>query len=382
MTKRIKCEGCTGCSVCANVCPKKAIKMEKNSEGFLYPKIDESKCINCGVCGKKCPVINSKQNEAMNECYMGYALNSSIQYNSSSGGIFTIIANYVIDNGGIVIGAAFDDKNKLSHIPVTKKDDLHKLRGAKYLQSDMGNILEYIKENIKEKKILFVGTPCQVAGVKSFVKEKKENLICIDLICHGVPTPKLFEKYVKELEQKNGEKMSNYNFRDKTTGWEKYSNTIILGKKNKSQLHSKNDYMNLFLSDIALRESCYNCNFKLGNKYSDITLGDFWGIKKFYPEMYDKKGVSAIIFNTKNGQEIFDGIKNEIKYKKCNIEEIIEGNKSLITSGKICKKRDDFFYDLDNLNVRKLAKKYGIKEENLFKRIIKKVKKLFGVNKS
>ena len=191
---------CTGCTACMNVCPKNAISMVTDKCGFKYPIIDEKKCIDCGLCKKTCPILNKKNNLSINKCYAAYSKNDEYSIHSSSGGIFPIIANYILDNNGIVIGAAFDKKMNLNHVAITKKKEIDKLRGSKYLQSDLGDIFKYVKENLKTKKILFVGTPCQIAGLKAYIKNDYDNLICIDLICHGVPSPKLFQKYIKELE--------------------------------------------------------------------------------------------------------------------------------------------------------------------------------------
>ena len=336
---------CTGCTTCVTGCPKKAIYLLEDKEGFKYPIIEQDKCIDCGLCKKICPVLNTKENISINKCYVGYNKSDIEKEKSSSGAIFSLIANYILGNDGIVIGALFDKNNKLVHKVVTNKNDLNGLKGSKYLQSDLGNIYSYIKENVKDKKILFVGTPCQVAGIKRIVND--DNLICLDLICHGVPSPKLFNKYVKELEDKNNDKLLNYNFRDKATGWDTYSNTAIFKNKRITELAKDNKYMKLFLADIALRKSCYNCNFKLGNKYSDITLGDFWGVANYYSEMYNKKGVSAIIINTKLGEEIFKNIRNNMEYKECKLEEILINNPSLKNSSKCPDDRDEFFYDMD-----------------------------------
>lgn len=365
---------CTGCTACASICPKNAITMVKNEEGFMYPLIDNNKCINCGLCKKTCPVINTYLNSAINTCYVGFSNDEEILKKSSSGGIFSIIANFILQKDGIVIGATMDQNNRLKHIAICNDEELYKLRGSKYLQSDLNNVFCYIKDNIKEKKILFVGTPCQVAGLKAVVKNNK-NLICIDVICHGVPSQKLFEKYIEELEFDNNEKLLHYNFRDKKTGWENYSNTAIFDTKQISQLATDNNYMKLFLSDVALRECCYDCNFKLGNKYSDITLGDFWGIKKYYPEMYNSNGVSAIIINTENGQNIFEEIKDNITYKESNLEYILDGNPSLKNSAKYYKERNLFLNDIDRYSVQELTKKY-VKRKYSIKELIKKILKL------
>lgn len=365
---------CTGCTACMNICPKGAITMQEDNTGFKYPVIDQEKCINCGLCKKTCPVLNTKENKSINECYVGYNKDEEVRLNSSSGGIFSLIANYILDQKGIVIGAAFNKENELKHIAIEKNKDLKKLMGSKYLQSDLENIFKYVKENIKNKKILFVGTPCQIGGLKAYIKSDYNNLICIDIVCHGVPSPKLFRKYIDELEQENG-KLLNYNFRDNSTGWDTYSNTATFKNKEIKEDRKDNKYMKLFLSDIALRQSCFNCNFKLGNKYSDITLGDFWGIKNYYPEMYNKSGVSAIIINTELGKEIFNNINKNIEYKECKLEEIVSGNPSLKVSGKEPKNREEFFKELNNQSISNLTKKYQ-KKVSLINKIKRKIKSL------
>ena len=365
---------CTGCTACMNNCPKGAISFKEGKDGFKYPVIDQDKCIDCGLCKRTCPVLNTKENESINKCYVGYNKDSNERLNASSGSVFSLIANYILDNNGIVVGAAFDDNNHLKHIAVEKKEDLNPLRKSKYLQSDLDNIFKYIKEQIKTKKVLFVGTPCQVAGIKAFIK-KSDNLITIDLFCHGAPSPKLFEKYVKELEKINNDKLINYDFRDSSTGWDTYSNRATFKNREVVTDRKKNEYMKLFLSDIALRESCFNCNFKLGNKYSDITLGDFWGIKNHYPEMYNKEGVSAIIINTELGKEIFNNIKDNIEYKECELDKIISGNPSLIHSSKRPEKRDIFFDELEETSIEILTKKYE-KKVSLKRKIINKIKRI------
>ena len=374
MDKIVERKLCTGCTACANICPKKAIKMGIDEEGFKYPVIDQNKCVNCGLCQKTCPVLGKSNNTSINDCYVSYAKDEKLRKNASSGGVFPLIANYVLKNNGIVIGAAFDN-NKLKHIAIKEKKFLNQLQGSKYLQSDLDNIFKYIKENVNDKKILFVGVPCQVAGLKAFLKREYENLICIDLVCHGVPSPKLFEKYCEELEKLNNDKLINYNFRDKSTGWDTYSVKATFKNSSFIELSRNNNYSKLFLSDIALRESCYQCNFKIGNKYSDITLGDFWGVQNYYPDMYNKSGVSAVILNTNKGLEIYNSIKEDMVYQKCQLEEIIAGNASLKKSCIRPKNREDFFEKINYNSISDLTSKYSSKV-GILKLVILKVKSL------
>ena len=374
MKKILEKSKCTGCTACVSICPTQAITMKTDKTGFKYPVINQTKCIDCGLCKKTCPVINTESNSALNICYGAYCKDEKYLSNSSSGGIFPLIADMILKENGIVIGAAFTENNELKHIAVSSETDLIKLKGSKYLQSDLHDIFTFIRKNVSNKKILFVGTPCQVAGLKRIVKNN-QNLLCIDLICHGVPSPKLFAKYIKELETKYNDKLVMYDFRDKTTGWDTYSNTANFKTKKKTELQIENKYMKLFLSNIALRESCFNCNFKLGNKYSDLTLGDYWGVQKYYPNMYNKNGVSAIIVNTDQGREIIDKIKSQLKYQECKLEEILEGNESLRLSSKKPLKWEKFFQEIDSLSIDKLSKKY-IKRKSLIKKSLGKIKKI------
>ncbi|MBO5179562.1 MAG: Coenzyme F420 hydrogenase/dehydrogenase, beta subunit C-terminal domain [Clostridia bacterium] len=373
MKNIIESNKCTGCTACFNICPNNAISILQNEEGFYMPQIDEEKCVNCGLCTKICPVLNTKKNESKNKCFVAFNKDVEARKKSSSGGIFDVLAKNVINSNGIVIGAAFDEKVHLIHKAVSDIRSIEELRGSKYLQSELNDIFKYVKENVEERQILFVGTPCQVAGLKAFLKKDYNNLICVDVICHGTPSPKMFEAYVNEIEKNNNDKLIKYDFRDKSTGWETYSNTAIFKNKKCSELQKNNNYMKLFLSDIALKESCYDCNFKLGNKYSDITLGDFWGVSKFYPEMHNRDGVSAIIINTDKGAEMFENIKNELDYKECKLEEIVAGNPSLAKSAGYPEKRKEFFTDLKQLSFDELSQKYE-RKISLLQKIKNKVK--------
>lgn len=348
---------CTGCGCCCNVCPKNAISMKIDNDGFRYPVIAKEKCVDCGLCKKKCPVFSKTKAKEINECYAAYNKNDEVLMLSSSGGIFYLLALSILKENGIVIGAMFDN-NKLVHMIVDNKKDLVKLMGSKYLQSNMDDIYKKVKIEVQSRKILFVGTPCQVAGLKSYVGEDNENLICVDLICHGVPSSKLFIKYINELEEKNNGTLKKYNFRDKSTGWDNYSVSMDFENISKIELARDNCYMKLYLSNLALRESCYNCNFKLGNKFSDITLGDYWSVHKFHKEFYNKKGVSAVIINTKKGEKFFDTIKKDIRYLETSLDNIVYGNPCLKKSCNKPSKREGFLIDINNYNCQELCKKY------------------------
>ena len=358
MDEVISKELCNGCTACFNSCQIGAIRIVEDSGGFKYPLIDKSRCINCGACKQVCPVINTKENPMTPTCYLGYANDREIVFESSSGGIFTLLANYILSINGVVIGAALDSNHKLKHIAVTDQAGLNKLKGSKYLESDMNEIFSFVKNNVRYNKILFVGTPCQVAGLKSYIKDDFNNLICVDFICNGVSAPRLFDKYVRELESSHGS-LVDYSFADKTSGWEKISNKATFSNGKVTIRPNENNYMKLVLSNIPYRLSCYNCNFKLGNKYSDITLGDFKNVKKLHKDMYnDNLGCSSIIVNTDRGREIFEIINKYMTYKECNINGIIKNNQALVKSVKMPKKKYKFAREMPDKSIKELKKKY------------------------
>lgn len=346
---------CSGCHSCMNICPKNCIKMKVDEEGFWYPQVDKEKCIECGICKKRCPILNDMSIENKPKAYACYNLDEEIRKESSSGGIFTLLASYIIDNGGIVYGAAFNQNFEVEHIRVTDKQDLSKLRGSKYVQSKLGSTYSKIKVYLEQGKLVyFSGTPCQIDGLLCFLNKKYNNLICQDIVCHGVPSPKVWKHYLKQF---NLEKNAKIMFRDKSTGWDSYSFTIK--QKNKfTQLSSNNEYMKVFLKDLCLRPSCYDCHSKSLHRNSDITLADFWGIKEVCPEMYDNKGTSLVFINSKKGQEIFNEIISDIKYQEVDINKASKYNPSSFKSVKMPDKRGKYFEGVFNSNFNKFSKKY------------------------
>lgn len=359
---------CTGCSACYNICPKKAIEMIRVEEGFLYPVIIEEKCIHCNLCRNTCPVLMTKQKEALNQCFAIFSKNVSDLQNSSSGGVFPIISKEVLKQSGIVYGVKFDDHFKnLTYTRVSSLENIESIFGSKYIQSDLANTFSLVKKDLEENRVvLFVGVPCQIAGLKSFLKKDYEKLITCDLFCHGVPSITLFLKYKKYLEDITG-KMIEFSFRNKDEGWKNYSISVKSENKTFLENHKSNSYMNLYLSDYGLRKSCYNCHFKLGNKYSDITLGDFWGIENVSKSFYNENGVSAVIVNTIKGQKIMNSIRNEIQCESCSLNDMKQGNFSLFTSALYHRKRKMFYKDLEIMNWEDFQRKYKLQNSFIYK---------------
>lgn len=372
---------CTGCTACENVCKFNAIKMQDDKDGFKYPHIDKKLCVDCKACEKVCPLNSKKEIKRFeNRAYACFCNDNSLRLKSSSGGIFSVIAIKILEDNGVVYGAAFDEEYKVKHLRVNKIEDIEKLRGSKYVQSNLDEIFKDIEAELKSgQKVLFSGTQCQVAGLLSYLKNEYSNLYTLDFICHGVPSPKVWKKYL-EFRKKidNQDEILGINFREKSMlGWDKYEMHIKYSNKEYRNINSEDLYMKAFLGDVSLRKSCYECEFKGKERKSDITLADFWGVKKVMPSMYGKEGTSAVMTNSKKGQELFDGIKNSIEYKEVDINDVIKYNPSMVKSVVKPKNREKFFEKLDTEDFEKLVKN-NVKAKNntvvnKVKRVIKKV---------
>ena len=370
---------CCGCYSCYNICPKKAIEMVEDEKGFKYPKIDKEKCINCGLCEKVCPIIANLRVENKPEAYACMNKDEDIRIQSSSGGIFTVLASYIIDKGGIVFGASWnEDFTKVEHTYTDKKEELYKFRGAKYLQSDINKSYEKAKEFLDEGKyVLFSGTPCQIEALKLFLRKDYEKLYLQDIICHGVPSPKSWSKYKDYIESKYEDKMQSMYFRDKTAeGWNKYHVKIQFENEHYYDVeHGKDVYMKAFLSNISLRDSCTSCKFKKENRVSDITLADFWGINDIKPEMNDEKGTSLVIVNSEKGKDLFNKISDNVKSEKVDFYRAIKPNPSMNNISPKNSKNEEFFEDINKKSFDEVVKKY-VPEPSIAKKVLRKVKRI------
>lgn len=304
---------CCGCNACISVCPKKCIKMNSNDEGFLYPIKDTVSCIDCGLCEKVCPFSDNYVFETTINPKVYAAYDRVNRSGSSSGGIFFALAKYVIEEKrGWVFGAAFENKFQLRHVGVNTISGLQKLRGSKYLQSYMGDTYIKIKKLLTEGVfIFFVGTPCQVAGIRAFLRKDYENLLLVDLVCHGVPSQYLFDEHVKFLEEKHKAELVSYQFR-KADGWGVCEIADFANPEKHKVLPSYylSPYLYSFMYAMTYRESCYKCKFAKVPRQGDITLADYWGVKEFFPKMDTSKGISLVLLNTKKGVELYDAIND------------------------------------------------------------------------
>lgn len=361
MIKITNKQNCSGCHACASVCPKNCISMQRDEEGFLYPSVNENNCIKCGLCVRSCPILTPKESKKQeSDIYAcgAYSKRREIRKNSSSGGIFTLVAEQVINKGGIVFGASFDADFSVFHKSATTTNELAQFRGSKYVQSTIGNTYNEAKEHLDSGKlVLFTGTPCQIAGLYSYLNKEYDNLITQDIICHGVPSPMVWQEHLKAIEKQKSEQIESICFRDKSTGWTTYSFTSIF-KNGRAYTTRDSQYMKAFLSNLCLRPSCYECAFKTKVRQSDITLADFWGIDNIMPEMNDEKGTSLILINSPKGKELFDAIKNDITYKETEMDEAIKYNSSAIKSASLPKNRNSFIVDVRNKGFEKASKKH------------------------
>lgn len=309
---------CCGCGACSQRCPKSCISMIEDSEGFKYPNINTKQCINCGLCEKVCPILNEPQTIEPIECWAMKNKDTSIVENSSSGGVFTFLAEQILNLNGIICGALFDENWNVYHGLVETKEDLKKLRTSKYVQSNTTEIMKSVETLLKSGRIvLFSGTPCQVAGLKLFLRKEYDNLYLIDIVCHGVPSPKIWNMYLDEITGGNTNKISSINFRDKSTGWSNYSVKITCNNKTIKQKYQDHPYMQLFLNDFNIRPCCYICHFKNHKSFADLTIGDYWGINNIQNFTNDDTGVNLVMVRTVKGLQLIKN-KDNLLVKQTN----------------------------------------------------------------
>lgn len=350
---KIKQNECCGCSACFNACPNNSIRMIEDNEGFLFPSIDSSTCTNCGLCLKACPLNNFENCTNTPVCYVGFA-KDNMRENSSSGGFFPTIAHWFVENGGYVSGAVWDEKGKVQHIISNKIDDILKMQKSKYLQSNIGKIYVAIQELLNlGHNVLFTGTPCQVAGLRKYLNKSFENLYCIDIICHGTPSPKIFQQHIQEVEVNPNEKWLRTDFRDKQDGWKIVGNTTtVTTDKVITKSILDDTYMKAFLFNTSLRLSCGECKFNKITRQGDITIGDFWGVEEYDITLNDPKGVSVALLNRPNGKKLIEILKKETQiFREVNLETITKWNPNIIGSSKHNENRSKFFINSNLCNL-------------------------------
>jgi len=354
MTIRELGRACCGCEACVNACPIDCIQMEEDEEGFRYPRVNDDICKVCGRCVSVCPVINPNgfpPSQERAEAYAAWARDENVRLSSSSGGVFSVLADTVLNVGGVVVGAAWTENFlAVKHIIVEGKNEIGKLRGSKYLQSHIGFLYRGLRQLLEEgRDVLFVGTPCQVAGLRSYLGAENENLVTCDLVCHGVPSAKVFRHFLKFLEEQHNASVANVSFRDKHKGWKRYSvNVRFLDGSEYIRSFDCDPYMYGFLRNLYLRPSCYECLFIRIPRLGDITLGDFWGVGSIDVNLDDDKGVSLVLVNTSKGKEILSRCSSNIQLRSCSFEAAVNGNPCLVKPVTVSPHREEFFVALRN----------------------------------
>lgn len=332
---------CCGCEACSQICPKHCISMTRDTEGFLYPKVDTTICIECGMCEKVCPIINQFDEKKPSAVYAAKNNDELERLSSSSGGIFILVAKQIISEGGVAFGVKFDENWNVVHSYCETVEELSKFQGSKYVQSRIGDSYKTVEKFLKnDRKVLFTGTSCQIAGLKHYLRKEYDNLFTIDVVCHGVPSPKVWENYLNDIKcakrsigkntvslslNETSVKITDVLFRDKTNGWKKYGFKITYvackateNSVSKSPINQQsisliepfydNIYMKGFLRNLYLRPSCYYCQAKAGKAHSDITIADYWGIQNYYPQFDDDKGVGLIMINSSKGDKMYNSL--------------------------------------------------------------------------
>ena len=321
---------CYGCELCKDVCPVNAIEMVEDKEGFKYPKIDKEKCINCGLCERNCiyrKEMKTSVEDDFPKIYAAACKDNNVLKESSSGGIFTELYKYIINQKGYVVGVKYNNDMVAEYAITNNEKECEKFRGSKYVAANINNVRKEIKEKLEQgNKVLFTGNPCQIKALKTYLNKDYENLYLVEILCHGAPSPKVFRMYIKYLEEKYKSKVIDFRFRDKQDGWATENKSTIKVKFEDGRVLTEpakyNNYNRAFLNNYILRPGCYNCEFAGENNLSDMVIGDFWGIEKLMPKFSkkEKNGISMIKINTKKGEEIFNAVNNNLEYYQSDLK--------------------------------------------------------------
>ena len=361
---------CSGCMACMNVCPKNAITIIESPEGFILPHIDEDKCVNCGLCEEVCDFKRSEH--IRNDMRHAFSLvhhDKRVIECSSSGGAFTALSDKILGKGGVVFGATYDDEFNVIHSVALTAEERNRMRGSKYVQCNPHLSYRDVKRFLVDRSVLFVGTPCQCAGLKSFLKKDYDNLIVVDFLCHGVPSNKMFKEHIAYLSKKHKGKAIDYTFRTKKYGWNSYANVIIFAElfqsRNsyaKQQGRTEEDaswiaqaFLTFFATNLSLRPSCFNCPYRNTHRPSDITIGDFWQIEYLTGEK-NKDGVSFVTANTLKGEALLAKIAKDVRMREYTLDQVKFRLPKSATKKPKC--YEEFWNTYQNHGYGKILQKY------------------------
>ena len=384
-----RAENCCGCTACEKICVHNAILMKENSKGFLEPSVNYNKCVNCGQCLKVCPLFKKKNVHEIDfeqRYYAAKMKNEKLRKQSQSGGAFSALAEEILRRHGCIYGVALDRKLEAVYERVTSKGKLRKLKGSKYVQASVGDVFLQVENDLRDGKwVLFSGTPCHVHGLKCFLENKHIDtgkLISVDLVCHGVPSPRIYREYKQIFSERHGKKqIKNINFRDKGFGWHAHVIVVTVGRKK----IVNNDFVRFFYSHFGLRASFYTCHYTNFNRQGDITIGDCWGIEKFAPEFDDGKGCSLVLVNTAKGQSLWNMIGKEFEILIPEKEQIIQPN--LLHPTEKQKMTRIFWEDYEKFGCEYILRRYCecnpnqeyelIERKQYIKRLVRKVTSMY-----
>lgn len=380
-------KNCCGCSACAQKCPASAITMQADNEGFLYPLVDKTKCIDCGICEKTCPLLSKTQEGLFEQqAYICQLKDRALLAQSTSGGVFSTVAFYVLKQNGVVFGATLTDNFAVEHCMINRVEDLYKLRGSKYVQSRIGETYKTAKEELRSGKIvLFSGTPCQIEGLLNYLGGRRENLITLDIVCHAVPSPKIWNLYVKKQQKHNNNCISNFRFRDKTPYG--YQMSVMSAYADNKQVYygdiSIDPFLRAFFSNICDRPSCYDCSFKKRFRSSDITLWDCLNISEFCAPpagMEPTLGLNNVLLHSEKGRAVWGAIKDSLIYKAVNPEALTSSAKEMTQSVTMNEKRGEFFKDAETMQPEELFQKYfSIRPKNQAEHVLRAMLAHLGI---
>ena len=348
---------CSGCTACMNICPTASIIMQEDEEGFLYPSINGDSCIHCDLCKKVCSWDHPSFTNGKEPLTLASVIKDKSQrQRSTSGGLFFAISEWIIQQGGVVYGAAFDNSFQLRHIAAETIEELQPIRGAKYIQSNIGRIFKDVEKNLKTGRwCYFTGTGCQVAGLKSYLRKDYPTLVTSDLVCHGVPSQKLFNEHISYMEQKYNDKVVSYHFRDYKLGRGcevcRFTNRKPVIKPS----YVLSPYLYSFMYAYTFRYSCYECCFAHVPRQGDITLADFWGVQKFFPEFDKSSGVSLLLINTLKGKDVWDAIKDRCNFEKSNVADAAKYNGNLVRPSIKPEIRNTIYSEINEKGYDKIA---------------------------